>query len=85
MTLPTISVSGQELLRSNLMAFVGAHGIADTTRLPNGMKGHLRAELAHDAPELEGVLGVKTAVADTGTSSWCTADKNSVSNCQELT
>ena len=36
--------------------------MVDTTRLPNGMKGHLGVELAHDAAELEGVPGVKTAV-----------------------
>ena len=36
-----------------------------TTKFPDGMKGCLRAELAHDAPELEGVPGVKTAVTDT--------------------
>ena len=69
MVLPTISVSGQELLRSDLAAFVGAHGAVDTTRLPDGVKGRLRAELAHNAPELEGVPGLKTAVADTGASS----------------
>ena len=64
---------------------MGAHGAVDTTRIPDGMKGLLRAELAHNAPELEGVPGVKTAVADTGASSWCTADKRSILNCQELT
>ena len=85
MALPTISVSSQELLRSDLAAFVGAHGTVDTTRLPDGVKGHLRAELAYNAPELEGVPGLKTAVADTGASSWCTADKSSILNYQELT
>ena len=87
MTLPTISVSSQELLQSDLVAFVGAHGAVDTTRLPDGVKGRSRAELAHNAPELEGVPGVKTTVADTGASSWCTADKSSISilHYQELT
>ena len=41
--------------------------------------------MVHSAPELEGVPGVKTAVADTGASSWCTADKSSILNYQELT
>ena len=36
MTPPTISVSSQELLRSDSAAFVAA---VDTTRLPDGVKG----------------------------------------------
>ena len=75
----------QELLRSDLVALVGDHGSVDTTRLPDGMKGHLRAKLAYNAPELEGVPGVKTTITDTGASCWCTTDKSNILNHQELT
>ena len=38
----------------------------------------MRAELAHNAQELHGVPGVRKAVADTGASSWCTSDEESI-------
>ena len=34
--------------------------------------------MAHNAQELQGIPGVRKAVADTGASSWCTSDKDSI-------
>ena len=72
--LPVLIPHGRCTLAEELRGFVSTEGF-NGSKLSVGLRSVLRADLAHNPRELEGIPGLKTAVADTGASSICRIKK----------